>query len=93
MIGVDDPDLGPQGIGVYGDLPVDMKVPVLCLTSAGRCVSTDVVKERLDMWPLTPVTLCASISLTMAALALGLGARRARRRRATREHAAPAKIG
>ena len=58
-------------------------MPVLCLTSARRCLAAEEVKERLNLWPLTPLTLAGSAELLLAAL-LAVASRRHRavRRRA-----------
>jgi hypothetical protein len=67
-IAVEDPELGPKVVEVYGPLPIGQRVPVLCLTPARRCMGADVVKERLDLWPLTPVMLTGATELALAGL-------------------------
>ena len=83
LVAVEDPELGIQLVSVYGRLPVGTTVPVLCLTSARRCLAAAEVKERLNLWPLTPLTLSGSVELLLAAL-LAVASRRQRalRRRA-----------
>jgi hypothetical protein len=78
LIGVDDKELGPQIVSVYGAVPKEATVPVLCVTAAGRCMSAMEVSERLDLWPLTPLMLSGAVELALAAL-LALVARRRRR--------------
>ena len=77
LVAVEDPELGIQLVSVYGRLPVGTTVPVLCLTSARRCLAAGEVKERLSLWPLTPLTLAGSAELVLAAL-LGIATRRRR---------------
>jgi hypothetical protein len=66
LIFLDDAHLGPQVVDIYGELPVGQRVPVLCLTPAGRCESADVVHERLSLWPLTPLMLSGAVELALA---------------------------
>jgi hypothetical protein len=82
-IAVDDPELGPQGVDVYGNFPLGQHVPMFCLTSANRCLSVDDVKARVDMWPFTPLMLSGIICMTLAAM-LGLTTLLHRRRHAIR---------
>jgi hypothetical protein len=65
---VDDPVLGPQTVEVHGGLLRGQQLPVLCLTSAQRCESADVVHERLSLWPLTPIMLSGVSELVLAAI-------------------------
>ena len=67
LVSVDDAELGLQTVSVYGELTVGTNVPLLCLTSAQRCVSADAIREHLDMWPLTPVMLAGAVTLALAA--------------------------
>jgi len=67
IIFVSDPELGSQTVECYGELPRGQAVPVLCLTSAGRCESADVIHERLSLWPFTPTTLVGGTKLMLAA--------------------------
>jgi hypothetical protein len=76
---VDDPELGPQTVEVYGGLLRGQQLPVLCLTSAQHCESADVIHERLSLWPLTPIMLSGGCELVLAAILL-YTRRRARRR-------------
>ena len=80
LVGVNDQELGPQVVSVYGALPKGTAVPMLCLTPAGRCMSAPDVSERLDLWPLTPLMLSGATELGLATL-LALVARRRRVRR------------
>ena len=75
LVAVEDPELGIQLVSVYGRTPVGTTVPVLCLTSARRCLAAEEVKERLNLWPLTPLTLSGSAELLLAAV-LGIATRR-----------------
>ena len=77
LVAVDDPELGPQVVSVYGRLPVGTAVPVLCLTPAGRCLGAQEVKERLNIWPPGPLSLAGSAELLLAGL-LAFGTRRRR---------------
>jgi len=77
LITVDDSELGLQTVSVYGELAVGATVPLLCLTSARRCVSADEVRQHLDMWPLTPVMLAGAVLIALAAT-LTYAARRRR---------------
>lgn len=77
LVAVEDPELGIQLVSVYGRLPLGTTVPVLCLTSARRCMAAEEVKERLNLWPLTPLTAAGSAELLLAAL-LGIASRRQR---------------
>ena len=84
VIQVDDPGLGIQTVEIYGPLPVGQRATALCLTALHRCESADVVKERLAMWPLTPLGLCGAVELALAA-ALFLAGHQRRRRHAARD--------
>ena len=77
LVAVEDPELGIQLVSVYGRLPVGTAVPLLCLTSARRCLAASEVKERLNLWPLTPLTLSGCAELLLAAL-LAVATRRRR---------------
>jgi len=77
---VEDPELGPQTVEVYGGLLRGQQLPVLCLTSAQHCESADVIHERLSLWPLTPIMLSGGSELVLAAILL-YARRRVRRRR------------
>jgi hypothetical protein len=68
FVAVDDPELGPQLVSIYGRLPLGSMVPVLCLTPARRCMAAEEVKERFNLWPLTPLTLTGSGALVLAGL-------------------------
>jgi hypothetical protein len=81
LVGVNDQELGPQVVSVYGALPKGTTVPMLCLTPAGHCMSAPDVSERLDLWPLTPLMLSGTTELGLATL-LALVVRRRRMRRA-----------
>jgi hypothetical protein len=80
IVGVDDPEIGPQVVAVYGQLPLGSVVPLLCLTPVRRCMSADEVRKRMELWPLTPLTLSGAAEVALAAV-LGLAAHRLRRRR------------
>lgn len=80
LVGVNDPELGLLTVSVYGELPHGMTVPMRCLTSARRCVSAAEIRERLDLWPLTPTMLAGGAELALAGL-LAVAARRHRRPR------------
>jgi hypothetical protein len=67
---VDDPELGPQTIEVSRELRLGAQVPLFCLTPARRCESAEVVRERLSLWPLTPVVLSGASALAVAMLML-----------------------
>jgi hypothetical protein len=67
QISVDDPALGRQTIDVYGDFAVGQPIPVICATAAGRCLSADDLRSRIDMWPFTPLMLAGAISIALAA--------------------------
>jgi hypothetical protein len=77
LIVVDDAELGQQVVSVYGKLTVGDNVPVLCLTSARRCMSAAAVREHLDLWPLTPLMASGAVLFVIAA-ALIVAARRRR---------------
>jgi hypothetical protein len=81
-IGIDDPELGPQVIDVYGYFPARKHVPVLCLTAARHCMSADVVDARLAAWPYTPLMLIGTGELALAAALFAVG--RLRRRQGRR---------
>src|SRR5580698_9188850 len=72
-IRVNDPELGPQTIEVYGDWAIGQRIPVLCVTADSRCLSVDDVRTRLDMWPFTPLMLSGGISIVLASIS-GLAA-------------------
>ena len=76
LITVDDAELGPQVVSVYGTLTVGADAPLLCLTSARRCLSAAVVREHLDMWPLTPVMMSGAVLVALAALLIFAARRR-----------------
>ena len=78
LIAVEDEELGPQIVSVYGAVPKEAPVAMLCLTAAGRCMSATEVTERLELWPLTPLMLSGAAELALATL-LALVARRRRR--------------
>jgi len=78
LVGINDSELGPQVISIYGTLKKGSEVPVLCLTPARRCMSATDVRERIDLWPLTPMMLAGATELGLAAL-LAFAARRRRR--------------
>jgi len=80
LVGVNDPELGPLTVSIYGELPRGMTVPLRCLTPTRRCVSAAEIQERLDLWPLTPMMLAGGAELALAAL-LAVAARRQRRPR------------
>ena len=88
LVAVDDPELGAQLVSIYGKLPEGTPVPLRCLTSAHRCMGDEEVKERLNLWPLTPLMLAGLTELALAAL-LALATRRHRVRRAARRLSAP----
>lgn len=67
LVCTDDPELGPQVVDVYGDLPLGQPASVLCLTPIRRCESADVIHERLSLWPLTPLVLTGAVELALAA--------------------------
>jgi len=88
LVGVNDQELGPQVVSVYGALPKETTVPMLCLTPAGRCMSGADVSERLDLWPLTPLMLSGTAELGLATL-FALVVRRRRTPRAAAAHKPP----
>jgi len=85
LIVLDDPELGPQVVDIYGALPSGQSAQALCLTSAGRCESADVVRERLSLWPLTPLVLSGAAELAIAATLLFARYRERHRRRLSPE--------
>jgi len=68
LVGVNDDELGPQVVSVYGRLDIGATVPVICLTQARRCMAATEVQERVDLWPLTPMMLAGAVQLGLAAL-------------------------
>ncbi len=80
LVAVDDPELGVQLVSIYGKLPEGTPVALRCLTSAHRCLGEEELKERLNLWPLTPLMLAGLTELALAAL-LALATRRHRVRR------------
>lgn len=65
---VDDPEMGPQVVNAYGELPVGSAVPMLCLTARTRCMTVEGVTKYLDSWPLTPVMIAGGVQLALACL-------------------------
>ncbi len=81
LVAVNDEALGPQVISIYGALPTGTTVPLLCLTPVRRCMSATDIRERLELWPLTPLNLAGAAELGLAIL-VGVAGRRFRRARA-----------
>jgi MYXO-CTERM domain-containing protein len=79
LVSVNDEELGPQVVEIYPALPKGTAVPLVCLTSARRCMSAADVRAHADPWPITPLTLSGVGALVLAAL-LGLAAHQRRRR-------------
>jgi hypothetical protein len=77
IVAVNDSELGSQLISTYGILRNGAEVPTICLTSARHCMSASDVKERIDLWPLTPMMLSGATELALAFL-LTIAARRRR---------------
>jgi hypothetical protein len=83
LVGVNDEELGDQVVSIYGALRPGTTVPLLCLTPVHHCMSAGEVRERLDLWPLTPLMLAGAAELALAVL-LAFAAHRGRRSRGAR---------
>lgn len=88
LVAVNDSELGQQIVSTYGALKKGTEVPVICLTPARYCLSAADVKERIDLWPLTPMMLSGATELALAAL-LMIAARRRRRPHPAQQPAVP----
>lgn len=74
-IAVNDPELGWQIVQEYGVRPVGEAVPLLCLTSAGRCLTVGEVTADVTPWPPNLTLVIAGGALVLAA-GFGLALRR-----------------